>query len=111
VSAAPALPWLALAMALLAVSYLLVQHLLALRRSWFLVVLAAAAFAEPVLLAAFGHGMAAMAIRVTAVQAALAAVLLGAHLLDAARGDRGAAGAPAILAACRDLPRGPSASA
>lgn len=74
--ASAALPVLGLAMALLALSYLAVQYLLALGRRSFLAPLAVCATAEPVLLLATGpHTLEAFAALVLVVQAATAAAM------------------------------------
>src|SRR3954470_323107 len=70
-SAAGALPWLAVAMSLLACAYLSVQYLLALERANFLWALAVAAVAEPLLLQAMGS-LTAVAGALLVVQALLA---------------------------------------
>ena len=74
--ASGALPWLALAMLLLAVVYLGVQFLLALKRTAFLALLAVAALAEPAALVAVGDDLTAVALAVLGVQAALAAAVV-----------------------------------
>jgi O-antigen/teichoic acid export membrane protein len=70
---AEALPWLGLAMALLACSYLSVQYLLALGRSSFVWLLAPAVVAEVALLAAIGADLEQVAMALFAVQLACAA--------------------------------------
>jgi O-antigen/teichoic acid export membrane protein len=79
VAAAPALVVLGAAMALLAVAYLAVQYMLALRRTAFLWVLGVVALAEPILLTAGDLGLVAFAAVVFALQgvAATAALVLG----------------------------------
>jgi O-antigen/teichoic acid export membrane protein len=74
--ASAALPWLALAMALLACSYLSVQYLLALERANFLWVLAPALVVEVTLLAAIGGRLTSIALALFAVQAACACLTL-----------------------------------
>jgi len=74
--AADALPWLGLAMALLACAYLAVQYLLALRRSGFVWVLAVAAVAEVAVLAIVGADLTLVALSLFALQAACAAAVL-----------------------------------
>jgi O-antigen/teichoic acid export membrane protein len=74
--AADALPWLGLAMTLLAWSYLLVQYLLALSRAGFLLLLAAAALLEPLLLVAVGDDLVAIALALVALQAVVCAACL-----------------------------------
>jgi glycosyltransferase involved in cell wall biosynthesis/O-antigen/teichoic acid export membrane protein len=75
-AAASALPWLAVAMTLLACAYLSVQYLLALRRSAFLWVLALAAVVEPFLLRGVGAEMHAIAFALLGLQLAVAGVTL-----------------------------------
>jgi O-antigen/teichoic acid export membrane protein len=74
--AAGALPWLALAMALLACSYLAVQYLLALERAHFILVLAPAVVAEVALLAGVGANLTGVALALFGLQGACAALLL-----------------------------------
>lgn len=74
--AAGALPWLGLAMALLACAYLSVQYLLALGRSGFILVLAAGAVAEVLLLLAIGAELTQIALALSALQLACAAAVL-----------------------------------
>ena len=77
---AAALPWLTLAMALLAGVYLIVQFLLALRRRRFLVLLSIAVAAEASALLLVGAHLTEVAIAVVVVDAALfAAVALAAY--------------------------------
>jgi O-antigen/teichoic acid export membrane protein len=71
-----ALPWLALAMTLLAVVYLSVQFLLALDRSRFLVLLAVAAVVEAGLLVVIGPDLTGIAVGVLALEACLATSLV-----------------------------------
>jgi O-antigen/teichoic acid export membrane protein len=82
--AAGALPWLAIAMSLLACGYLSVQYLLALERANFLWALLAAAIAEPLVLAAIGTHITAVAIGLLGVQALLATVVLSLGFRSAA---------------------------
>jgi O-antigen/teichoic acid export membrane protein len=70
-----ALPILGVAMALLAITYLCVQYLLALHRSRFIVVLAAGALLDPLLLLAAGHKLTTIAMVLAALQAGLAVVV------------------------------------
>ena len=70
------LPWLGLAMALLACAYLSVQYLLALGRSSFIWVLSAGAAAEILLLLAIGTDLTQVAIALSALQLACAAAVL-----------------------------------
>lgn len=71
--AAEALPWLGAGMTLLAISYLLAQHLLGVGRLAFLWPLALAAAAQPALLGSVGGGVVRFAIVLAALQLALAA--------------------------------------
>jgi O-antigen/teichoic acid export membrane protein len=71
-----ALPWLGLAMALLACTYLSVQYLLALSRSSFAWLLAGALVTEVVLLASIGANLEWVAFALFAVQLSCAAVLV-----------------------------------
>jgi O-antigen/teichoic acid export membrane protein len=73
---AEALPWLGLAMALLACTYLSVQYLLALHRSTFVWVLAAAVVTEVALLAGIGADLEEVAMALFAVQLAGAAAVV-----------------------------------
>jgi len=74
--AAGALPWLGVAMALLACVYLSVQYLLALERSSFVPVLALAAVLEVGLLAFVGADLTQVALALLGLQVACAVVLL-----------------------------------
>jgi O-antigen/teichoic acid export membrane protein len=74
--ASGALPWLGLAMALLACSYLSVQFLLAMHRHRFVAILAVAATAEVIVLLALGAHLTRIAIALFAIQLACAACLL-----------------------------------
>ena len=74
--ASGALPWLALAMTLLACAYLAVQYLLALGRASFLWVLGVAAVVEPLLLQGIGAKLTEIAVGLLALELALAAVVL-----------------------------------
>jgi O-antigen/teichoic acid export membrane protein len=74
--AASTLPWLGLAMVLLACSYLSVQYLLALHRSRFIWVLGLAAALEVALLAGIGADLEQVALALFAVQLGCAAVVL-----------------------------------
>jgi O-antigen/teichoic acid export membrane protein len=74
--ASDALPFLGLAMCLLACSYLSVQYLLAMGRASFLFVLAVGVVAEVGLLLSIGDDLTAIAIALFAIQAALASVIL-----------------------------------
>lgn len=75
-AASDALPWLGLAMAMLACAYLSVQYLLAMGRSSFIWVLGVAAVVEVVLLAAIGANLTEVALALFAVQVFCAAVTL-----------------------------------
>lgn len=70
-----ALPILGVAMAFLAVTYLCVQYLLALHRSRFVLVLAAGALLDPLLLLVVGNKLTSIALVLAALQATLAAVI------------------------------------
>jgi O-antigen/teichoic acid export membrane protein len=73
-SASNSLLVLGLAFAVLACTYLAVQYMLALRRTWFLVPLAAVAVAEPILLLNASHEPKSFAAVVLAIQVAAAVV-------------------------------------
>jgi O-antigen/teichoic acid export membrane protein len=73
---AEALPWLGLAMSLLALSYLATQFQLALHRARFIAVLVAAAVAQPLLLLAIGDHLATLAVGLLAIQAVMGAAML-----------------------------------
>lgn len=94
-SAAGALPWLAVAMTLLACAYLSVQYLLALERANFLWALALAAVAEPLVLQAIGSRLTAVALGLLAVQLVLAAIVLSLGFRSAASPRASGAPAPA----------------
>ncbi len=74
--ASGALPWLGLAMALLACAYLSVQYLLALGHSRFLWLLGVAALVEPLLVVGIGAHLTEVALALLAVQAVLAACVI-----------------------------------
>jgi O-antigen/teichoic acid export membrane protein len=74
--AAGALPWLGLAMALLACAYLSVQYLLALGHSRFLWLLGVAALVEPLLVLGIGAHLTEVALALLAIQATLAACVI-----------------------------------
>jgi glycosyltransferase involved in cell wall biosynthesis/O-antigen/teichoic acid export membrane protein len=82
--AAGALPWLAVAMSLLACAYLSVQYLLALERANFLWALVAAAIAEPLVLQSIGSHLTGVALGLLGVQILLATVILSLGLRSAA---------------------------
>jgi O-antigen/teichoic acid export membrane protein len=71
-----ALPFLGLAMSLLACSYLSVQYLLAMGKASFLVVLAGGLVAEVPVLLSLGDNLTAIAIALLAIQAVCAATIL-----------------------------------
>jgi O-antigen/teichoic acid export membrane protein len=75
-AASDALPWLGLAMALLACVYLSVQFLLAMHRRRFIAVLAVAAAAEVLVLLAVGAHLTRIALALFAIQAVTAACVL-----------------------------------
>jgi O-antigen/teichoic acid export membrane protein len=75
-AASAALPWLGLAMSLLACTYLSVQYLLALGHAGFIWVLAVAAVMEVVLLAAVGANLTGVALALFGLQLACATVIL-----------------------------------
>jgi O-antigen/teichoic acid export membrane protein len=89
-SAANSLPVLGLAFAVLACTYLAIQYMLAVRRTWFLVVLAVVAIAEPILLLNASHQPKSFAAVVLAIQAVGALVAFTCAL----RPDRRAASPP-----------------
>jgi O-antigen/teichoic acid export membrane protein len=74
--ASGALPWLGLAMALLACVYLTVQYLLAMGHRRFIFVLAAAAVAEVVVLVAVGADLTGIALALFLLQASCAVLML-----------------------------------
>jgi O-antigen/teichoic acid export membrane protein len=74
--ASDALPFLGIAMSLLAFSYLSVQYLLAMGRASFLFVLAAGVVAEVLVLISMGDDLTAIAVGLMIVQAACASVIL-----------------------------------
>ena len=88
--ASGALPWLALAMTLLACSYLSVQYLLALERATFIWVLAPAVLAEVILLAAIGAHLTTIAFALFALQAVCASLVVTLALRSRARAALGA---------------------
>lgn len=71
--ASEALPWLGIAMSLLACTYLAVQYQLALHKAAFLVVLGLAAAVQPAAMIAIGDDLTAIALGLLGVNAALAA--------------------------------------
>jgi O-antigen/teichoic acid export membrane protein len=68
---------LGLAFTVLACTYLAIQYMLALRRTWFLIVIAAVAVAEPILLLNASHRPAGFAAVVLAIQAVGAVLAFG----------------------------------
>jgi O-antigen/teichoic acid export membrane protein len=74
--ASDALPFLGIAMSLLAFSYLSVQYLLAMGRASFLFVLAAGVVAEVLVLISIGDDLTAIAVALMIVQAVCASVIL-----------------------------------
>ncbi|MGH2928453.1 MAG: hypothetical protein ACRDL8_09640, partial [Solirubrobacteraceae bacterium] len=76
-SAAGSLPVLGLAFTVLAATYLAIQYLLALRRTWFLLAVAVVAVAEPILLLNASHRPTSFAAVVLAIQAVGAVVAFG----------------------------------
>jgi O-antigen/teichoic acid export membrane protein len=86
--ASDALPWLGLAMSLLACSYLSVQYLLALGRVRFIWILVAAVVAEVVALIGIGADLTAVALALFGVQAACAAALLSVAFRTVSLGER-----------------------
>src|SRR5680860_1039407 len=73
--ASDALPWLGVAMSLLACAYLCVQYLLAVRARVFLAALTVAAIVQPFLLTAAGTDLTAVALTLVGIQSALVAVV------------------------------------
>jgi O-antigen/teichoic acid export membrane protein len=73
---AGALPWLGVALSLLACTYLAVQYHLALHRWRFIGLLAAAAVAMPIVVTAIGPHLVSIALGLTAVNVALAAAMV-----------------------------------
>jgi O-antigen/teichoic acid export membrane protein len=82
--ASDALPFLGLAMSLLACSYLSVQYLLAMGKASFLFVLGAAVVAEVLVLLSIGDDLTAIALALLAIQAVCAATILTMALRQAA---------------------------
>jgi 4-amino-4-deoxy-L-arabinose transferase-like glycosyltransferase len=73
-TAANSLIVLGLAFTVLACTYLAIQYMLAMRRTWFLIVLAAVALAEPILLLNASHQPKSFAAVVLAIQVVAALV-------------------------------------
>jgi O-antigen/teichoic acid export membrane protein len=82
--ASDALPFLGLAMSLLACSYLSVQYLLAMGKASFLFVLGAAVVAEVLVLLSIGDDLTAIALALLAIQAVCAVTILTMALRQAA---------------------------
>jgi glycosyltransferase involved in cell wall biosynthesis/O-antigen/teichoic acid export membrane protein len=82
--AAGALPWLGVAMALLACAYLAVQYLLALGKAAFILVLGIAAAAEPLLLLVIGAHLRDIALALFGLQLALAVAVVAISFRSAA---------------------------
>jgi O-antigen/teichoic acid export membrane protein len=89
---AGALPLVGLAMALLAFSYLTTQFQLALHRTRFIVALAAAAVAQPLILLALGANLTALAAGLAALNLALAVPLVALALRGRGLGAAGPTG-------------------
>jgi O-antigen/teichoic acid export membrane protein len=70
------LPWLGVALSLLACTYLAVQYHLALHRWRFIAVLAVAALVQPIVVAAIGAHLVSIAVGLVAVNGGLAAVMV-----------------------------------
>jgi O-antigen/teichoic acid export membrane protein len=87
-----ALPLVGLAMALLAFSYLCSQFQLALHRTRFILALAAAAIAQPLILLALGANLTALAAGLAALNLALAVPLVALALRGGGLGAAGLAG-------------------
>ena len=93
-AASAALPWLGLAMALLASTYLSVQYLLALGHLRFIWVLAAAAGMEVVLVSAVGANLTGVALALFGLQLACASIILTLSLRRAPAKERASAYLP-----------------
>ena len=75
--ASDALPWLGLAMSMLALTYLAVQYQLALHKAWFIAVIALAAAAQPgAMIAIGGEELREIALVLLGLNAALAAAMV-----------------------------------
>jgi O-antigen/teichoic acid export membrane protein len=85
VSAAPALPWLGVAMTLLACAYLGMQYMLALHDNRFLWLLGTAAVAQPLLMLAVGPHLTSLALALVVLLGVLAAAVLWLSFRDAGR--------------------------
>jgi O-antigen/teichoic acid export membrane protein len=84
---ASSLPWLGVAMALLASTYLSVQYLLAIGRAAFIWILAVAVAVEIAVVARIGADLEEVAIALALIQAACAAVMLGVAAARTAAGE------------------------
>jgi O-antigen/teichoic acid export membrane protein len=71
-----ALPWLGVALSLLACTYLAVQYQLALHRWRFVALLAVAAVAQPIAITAIGADLVAIAVALTVLNGALALLMV-----------------------------------
>jgi len=87
-AASDALPWLGLAMAMLACAYLSVQYLLAMGRANFIWVLGVAAVMEVVLLIAIGADLTEVALALFAVQVVCASIMLTLSFRQSGKGAR-----------------------
>jgi O-antigen/teichoic acid export membrane protein len=74
--ASEALPWLGIALSLLACTYLAVQYQLALHKAWFLLVLGIAAAVQPAVMIGIGDDLTGIATGLLAVNAGLAAAVM-----------------------------------
>jgi O-antigen/teichoic acid export membrane protein len=95
---------LGIAFTVLAATYLAIQYMLALKRTWFLVALGAVAVAEPVLLLQASKKPANFAVVVLAIQAAGAALAFGIALWGRDRPPPVVAGKPEIAAEPGGIP-------
>ena len=87
-AASDALPWLGLAMAMLACAYLSVQYLLAMGRASFIWVLGVAAVMEVILLIAIGADLTEVALALFAVQVVCASIMLTLSFRQSGKGAR-----------------------
>ena len=85
--ASGALPWLGIAMSLLACTYLAVQYQLALHKAAFLVVIAIAAVVQPAAMIAIGDDLTALAMGLLVVNAGLAVAMLALAFRAVARAE------------------------
>jgi O-antigen/teichoic acid export membrane protein len=95
---------LGIAFTVLAATYLAIQYMLALKRTWFLVAVGAVAIAEPVLLLQASKKPANFAVVVLAIQAAGAALAFGIALSGRDRPPPVVAGEPEIAAEPGGIP-------